>query len=274
MTPNFLVIGAAKCGSTSLCALLAQHPGVFIPPEKEIHFFSKDSLYRRGLAYYEQFFEGADDRPAIGEGSMTYTQQLDFPRTSERVYRHLPEARLIYIARHPLERMISHWIYDVHVKRRSQAPTGFNRAVRRYPLLLNASRYWTQIQLYRRFFPDERILILFFEEFKTRPGEVVKRAFEFVGVDPNHRLSSARIARNPNRAETGLLRWMRSISHLSQMSRLFPEAVKAKLRWSLSRPIPRPSWEPKAEAWAIAQLKEETQQFLQYAGKAPDYWKL
>ena len=60
--PSFLVIGAAKCGTTTLCSLLSRHPDVFVHPEKELNFFCFDELYDRGFAWYASLFEAAAGR--------------------------------------------------------------------------------------------------------------------------------------------------------------------------------------------------------------------
>ena len=73
--PNFLVVGAMKCATTSLCAALAQRMDVFIC---EPNFFCRDNHYDKGLAHYARLFENAEKETAIGEGSTSYTKSLIF----------------------------------------------------------------------------------------------------------------------------------------------------------------------------------------------------
>src|SRR6185369_2704392 len=99
--PNFVIIGAARCGTTSLYAYLREHPQVFMSPEKETDYFSLGDLPpadvpRNASAYrartrddYERFFRGAGDAIAVGEASPTY---LFYPRSAERMQQAIPAA--------------------------------------------------------------------------------------------------------------------------------------------------------------------------------------
>ena len=80
MKPNFLVIGAMKCGTTSLCSLLGQHPDIFMSNPKETYFFSNDEVYQRGSSWYESIFLGSENKIAIGEGSTNYSKKYIFPK--------------------------------------------------------------------------------------------------------------------------------------------------------------------------------------------------
>jgi len=95
MKPNFLVIGAMKCGTTKLCHLLGQHPDVFMCEPKEPEFFAKDKKYKRGWDWYESLFTAGEGKTAIGEGSVTHTKSLRFPNAASRIVKHLPDAKLI-----------------------------------------------------------------------------------------------------------------------------------------------------------------------------------
>lgn len=79
MTPNYLVIGASKCATSSLCANLGQHPDVFMTHPKEPSFFSHDPIYARGWDWYLSLFEDAGDVSARGEGSTSYTKAFAHP---------------------------------------------------------------------------------------------------------------------------------------------------------------------------------------------------
>ena len=128
MKPSFLVIGAQKCATSSLCDMLGRHPDVFTPDPREPNFFSHADVWRQGWDWYESLFAGAEGVKAIGEGSTAYTMQARYPETAPRIARHLPEARLIYIVRDPLERMVSHWMHMRARGNREKLP--FNEAVR------------------------------------------------------------------------------------------------------------------------------------------------
>ncbi|MEX2430634.1 MAG: sulfotransferase, partial [Dehalococcoidia bacterium] len=111
--PNFLVLGAMKSATTTLCELLATHPQAFVCEPKEPEFFCKDEVYSRGWPWYQSLFRSALHKKAVGEGSTSYTKKLLFPRTASRIAAHVPDARLIYIVRHPIERIESHWMHSL-----------------------------------------------------------------------------------------------------------------------------------------------------------------
>ena len=183
MLPNFLVIGAAKSATSRLCVLLGRHPDVFLCEPKEPHFFARDEVFANGMNWYEGLFEGAAGKKAVGEGSTTYTKLPLHPQSAERIARHLPDARLIYIVRHPIDRIESDYIEAL--KGGYAVGADFNKALREFPHFVESSCYWKQISAYRRLFPDERILVLFFEDFNADPASVLRRCFVFLGVDPS-----------------------------------------------------------------------------------------
>jgi hypothetical protein len=177
--PNFLVIGAQKAGTTSLFRYLGEHPDVFVPAVKEPHFFDGHVAWRRGLAWYESLFDGAGDALAVGEASTSYTMHPAVAGVPERVAGVLPEARLVYVVRHPVERMRSSWVHAVSrgVERR---PVGEALlADRRY---LDMSRYAHQLEQYLAWFPPSQLLVVTAEDLRDRRAETLRRVLEFLGV--------------------------------------------------------------------------------------------
>ena len=147
MKPNYLVIGASKCATSSLCYLLGCHPDVFMTTPKEPHFFSYSEVWAKGWDWYELLFSGAEEKKAVGEGSTTYTMKGRYPDAAPRIACCLPEARLIYIVRDPLARMESHWMHLRAREGREELPFGL--AVRRNPWYIDTSLYNRQITAYR-----------------------------------------------------------------------------------------------------------------------------
>jgi hypothetical protein len=186
--PDFLVIGAPKCATTSLCFCLGLHPQVFVSRPKETFFFSHDEVWARGWGWYESLFAGSGGALARGEGTTVYAQTATYPKALPRIAEHLPHARILYIVREPYSRLESHWI-ELHSQGLTTLP--FAEALRKEPELLDAARYGTQLEAYRAHFPDDRILVLFYEDYRERPHEVLERCFRFLGVDPGVRIEAA-----------------------------------------------------------------------------------
>ncbi len=183
MLPTFLVIGAAKAGTTSLHAYLADHPEVFMSRDKELNYFIDSINWPLGQAWYESHFDEAASTGAvaIGEASPLYSAAHWYAGVPERMAGVVPDARLVYLVRHPIERMRSHYLHHLDERRETRSPT---RAFRENPGYLNSSRYGFQLDRFASCFPRERILVVRTEELRDdRPGSL-RRVFEFLGVDP------------------------------------------------------------------------------------------
>jgi hypothetical protein len=276
LKPNFLVIGAAKAATTSLCQLLGLHPQVFMSRPKEPFFFCYDHVYAQGWPWYERLFEGADGKRAIGEGSTPYSQTGTYPNTVERIVKHLPDARILYITRHPLDRLESMWI-ELLSQGLTMLP--FNRALREDPQYIDSALYWKQLSAYRKYFPDERVKLLFFDDFQRDPDAVLRSCFEFLGVDASIKIENAdepRYASEGKRKDRGLTNFLRTrLPFFLRLRDISPSWLRSFARASLKTPIPgRPRWDQDTRTWVIESIRDDVATFLRHAGKPEDYWKL
>lgn len=279
--PTFIVIGAGKSGTTSLCHLLSQHPQICMSNPKEPRFFSLDENFERGWEWYESHFPNAHQAVAIGEGSVNYTMRTAYPQTARRIAEALPEVKLIYIVRHPLERIESNWRMGAWEK--PDYPP-FNKAIKdpsHLPALIDRSKYWFQISAYRDYFPDAQILVLFLKDFKQDLDRVLRRCYEFIGVEsemPTDLINNRDKYRNTStqrNKQSPLLTKLRQIPLVTKVSQIFPKNLRAKVKDSLTKKSPEPpQWEPDNRQWAIDQLIDDTQTFLEFYNKPRDFWKL
>jgi hypothetical protein len=276
--PNFLLIGAAKCGTTNLASCLAQHPEVFFSRPKEPSFFS--SMWEHyDFAWYRSLFEAAGTCQAVGEGSTTYSVAASWP-AHERIAHHLPETKLIYLIRHPLRRMES--MYYQYVANGIPLRS-FSSGVLEYDPLLDGSLYWKQISLYRRHFSDEQIMVILFDELISDAAGVHRRVFEFLGVDPAIRVSPSARALNPRTQKTqdsGVIRMLRD-SFMGDFFRSgLPPHVRARLRNRFVNPYFRTPireeirWSDEALGHALAHLRRDTPEILEYARRPAGIWGL
>jgi hypothetical protein len=179
MVPNFLIIGAMKSGTTSLWEFLRYHPEVFMPSrKKELHYFSQN--WDRGLEWYEGFFAGANGERAIGEACTTYTKYPLFSGVPERMAATLPDARLIYLVREPVERMRSEW---QHLTEQGIEKRPLEKALSEDPNYLSHSSFATQIEQYLEHFDRSKLLVLRTEDLGIDRMGVCKRVYDFIGVD-------------------------------------------------------------------------------------------
>jgi hypothetical protein len=181
--PDFLVIGGMKCGSTTLYHHLSRHPDIFLSNPKEPQFFSRELVFERGFDWYRSLFAEAGLR-ICGEASTCYSRAPHFGDVAKRVYSSLPDARLVYLVRHPVDRAYSHYRHEVQARMiAGQLPVpSFEEMLEETSEIADASDYWMQIEEYRVHYPQEQIHILRLEDLLLHPGEVLGDLQYFLGV--------------------------------------------------------------------------------------------
>jgi hypothetical protein len=204
--PNFLVLGTAKAGTSSLYAYLKQHPDVFLSPTTELNFFAHEGgdLNFRGprdieymwddslVATYEDYlkqFGGVDRETAIGEVS---THNLYSVRAPALIKRYVPNAKMIAILRNPVDRAFSAFAHMVRDRR--EETSDFRAALAREPARIrdnweplwhykSMGLYGVQLSRYLETFDRKQIRVYIYDDFVARPLEVVQDIFAFIGVD-------------------------------------------------------------------------------------------
>jgi hypothetical protein len=177
--PDFLIVGAMKCGTSTLAAQLAAQPGIFMTTPKEPNFFSDDEIFARGLPWYERLFDAAAPEDIRGEASTHYTKLPTYPDTLDRMQSVLPSPRLIYVVRDPIERAISHYIHEWTEGRMSEDPVA---AFERHPELVDYGCYAMQIAPYLDIWGREAVLLTSLERIKAAPGEELRRVGAHLGL--------------------------------------------------------------------------------------------
>lgn len=182
MLPNFLIIGAMKSGTTSLHAYLSHHPQIFMSREKELRYFVDGGNWDLGPAWYESQFAGSTGAVAIGEASPLYSKFPLHPRAPARIRDLIPDVRLIYLLRHPIERIRSHYQHSMFAGR---AKGQIEEVIFKSPDYVLTSLYAFQIEQYLEFFSLEQILLITSEDLKRKREETLRRMFRFLDVDPD-----------------------------------------------------------------------------------------
>lgn len=179
--PDFIIIGAMKCGTTSLYHYLREHPEVFMPARKELDFFTQEINWPKGIGWYERQFAGWEGARSVGEASTTYTKYPRHKDVPKRMAEHLPDARLIYLLRHPIERIRSHYLHRVAT---GGERVDINQAVIEKPFYVDFSRYAMQMEQYLDHYPHERIMIVRTEELRNEQTSTLEKLYSWLGVDP------------------------------------------------------------------------------------------
>lgn len=242
--PDFIIIGAMKCATSTLHVQLARQPGVFMTTPKEPNFFSDDDIYARGTDWYRLLFADAPPGALRGESSTHYTKLPTHPRTIERLRGYGAEPRLIYIMRDPIDRFVSQYIHEWTENR---VRGSIDQAVETLPLLVDYGRYAMQLAPWIEAFGRDRILLCFFERLRDEPESQLRRVCRFLGLPSEPRwaadlerdnVSGDRLRKSPVRDAIVNAPGLATIR-----KRLVPREVRncAKRLWQMrSRPAPSP----------------------------------
>lgn len=220
--PTFLVIGAAKGGTTSLHFYLRQHPDVYMPPSKEINFYW-DGAAAAGrtvpatLEAYRACFAGATTQRAVGEISPQY---LNSPSAARRIRADLPEVRLVVSLRNPADRAYSDYLGRVRIDRERRS---FGEAVQPGERILEDGFYAPRLRRFLEQFPRAQLHVILHEDYARDTKSTLQSLFAFLGVDPSAAIDTTR---RYNRAEVPVSQRLNRLiwSAVPRLQRLTPAA--------------------------------------------------
>lgn len=176
--PDVFVIGAMKAGTTTLYNSVLQHPDICLTKTKEVNFFLKKYSYEKlNLLYNNQF---KSSRLIKIDISPSYAKCHIFPGVAERIYQANPKAKIIFIARDPLDRLISHLQHNL-LRDRFDA-IDINEEVFRNKDYILTSSYAYQLQDYIKLFGKENVLVLIFEDFQHNPQKLLDSLMKFLEI--------------------------------------------------------------------------------------------
>ena len=277
--PNLIIIGGLKCGTTSIHHYLGLHPQIQMSKPKELNFFVEELNWDLGLDWYASRF---DDRADVrGESSPHYTNLPRFNGVAERIREHCPDARLIYMVRDPLKRILSHW---VHAKGAGYE-TGDIETVLSKPDTgyVQRSLYWMQLQPYLEHFDREQIAVITQEELQGDRNETMRKAFDFAGVDPE--FSSEQFDREweKSSAKEGdryqLMERLIKLPGLRSVDRNF-DRLPESMRWIVEKivhdpekpPAPKPKLDDQLFETLRGRFRDDTAQLQRFAGREFAGW--
>lgn len=195
--PDFLIIGAMKCGTTTLQVQLANQPGVFMTTPKEPNFFSDDHVYANGLDWYQALFDPAELGDLKGEASTHYTKLPHFPDTLDRMAQVLKAPKLIYMIRNPVERAVSHYIHDW--SRRAIGHT-VDTAFDYHHDLIEYGLYGMQIEPFVEAYGVDSIFLTSLEQLTASPQNELAKICTFIGHEMparwDHSLDAQNVSSN------------------------------------------------------------------------------
>ncbi len=191
--PHFLIAGAPKSGTTSLYRILSQHPQIFLPEVKELHYFDNEEYFSNGINWYASHFQNARHNQICGECTAAY---LYYPGVPSRMKSALgDELRIIFILRNPVDRAYSEYLHNY--RRGLIHEDTFEKAIesefknqslplfdRRHFSYISRGWYSRYLKNYFQVFSREQVLILLFEEdFLHNPEQTISKILSFIGAD-------------------------------------------------------------------------------------------
>lgn len=294
LLPNFLIIGAAKSGTTALYELLKQHPQVYLPFDKEPLFFSRDDYFAQGADWYaERYFKEGESFRARGEATPHYLYWAEkvAPRIAQTFGNHPP--KFIAIFRDPVQRAYS-WYWNM--VREGFEKLDFEAALEAEPRILKdrweefhsfglmtfgyvrGGLYATQLESYLSLFPRERFLFLLQEELKpANLDATMRRVFAFLDVDTDVQVHE--VTSNP--AVMPRSRFVHTLLHRGSrfkewFKKQLPFSIRHRLKQALSdsnmQSFEYPPMDPQIAARLRETFADEVQRLSTLIGRDLSHW--
>ena len=279
MLPNFLIIGAPKAGTTSLHAYLDRHPDIHMSEPKELYYFD-DPAYEARREWYESHFE--TDAPLRGEATPHYAMYPYYAGVPERIHNLIPDVKLIYMVRDPLDQIVSHCVQLYTNGYCANAAELLADTDRDDNPGICASRYATQLQQYLRVFDPSQILIVDQRDLKVERERTMEEILGFLGADQgaadlefDDELNTRADKYEYTRA--GELLWSRLVSPVGRA--VVPLPVRNRIRRRVTDSLPNrrvesPKLTDEVRDRLIPALETEVSWLREFSGKEFATWQV
>jgi len=275
MLPNLIIIGAMKGGTTSLHSYLDLHPQISMSQVKELNFFIADKPnWSKGVQWYESNFAG--DAKIRGESSPNYTMCHLFRGVPERMYSVVPEARLIYIVRDPVDRIASHYVHECYKGREKQS---ISKALTdlEYNHYVLCSKYYMQLGQYLNCFPPSSILIMTLEDLYRDRHRTLQTVFRFLEVDDAfcHQGFSEVLYKSDDKKRKSLVGEFASrVPGRRLVKSLLPSRL-VRAYYALSfRKVKKPTLDERLRQQLTDHLQDDVNSLRRYTGSSFEDWSL
>lgn len=268
MLPNLIIIGAQKCGTSALHYYLSFHPEASMSRPKELNFFIKQRTWREGQDWYESHF--TTESKVLGEASPNYTAYPHFRGVARRMHSFVPDAKLVYLVRDPIERIVSQYVHNWvkrpgRISRKGIAATVLEPGSTYIP----RSSYFMQLEQFLGFYSDSQVLVLAQEELRDARPETLKKVFRFLGIDED--FYDPKYSRLRHQTQ----RKMRT-TRVARIGQRLPERVWSRLedRVTVNEMLDRPEVSDELRAALIARLKDDIDRFRELTGRDFADWSV
>ncbi|MDP3920796.1 MAG: sulfotransferase [Candidatus Omnitrophota bacterium] len=289
--PNLFILGAAKCGTTTLHFYLDTMPEICMSMPKEPHFFEKE--YDKGITFYrDKYFAHWNGEAIIGEARH---RNLFLPYVAERIYRTNPQAKLVAILRNPVARAYSHWW---HFYSRGHTKLSFSKTIRanrerlearleiRRPddyfkrglkpyvnkdTCIESGYYFEQIQRYRAYFSDSQIKLILFEDLVQNPQQVLADLRALLGLEPESKIISPLTNMNPHKLKQVSLP-LRRIQKKFRLREILPDFAYEYLKHFFKLSLRRPRMPGHTHRWLIQHYEVHNEMLASYMNRDLSHW--
>jgi hypothetical protein len=284
MLPDFIIIGAMKCGTGSLWYYLRAHPEIAMSEVKELNFFIAENNpdrgvfsegnFGRGIEWYEANFTG--DARIYGEASPNYTKYPAVVGVPERMHSVLPDAKLIYVVRDPIERMVSHYVHFCSInKEKRSVSEAFSDLDHNY--YLDCSKYYMQLEQFLEYYPRENMLVVTSEGLKDRRRATLKTIFNFLNVDDSHdspEYSKVVHKSSKRKQKSRVGEYLADMSLTQKAKPLMPAPLVRAAKAVVSSPVERPVLDKAVQQKLIEHLGKDVESLRRFTGNELDDWRL
>lgn len=270
--PDFLIIGAMKSGTTSLADYLHQHPDIAVSDPKEPNYFADPGNWDKGVDWYASHFDSS--ARFVGEGSVRNTMVPEFTGAPQRIVGLVPDVRLIYLVRDPIDRMRSMFIHRAD-KYQEPAKT-LSAAIDRNPAYVEISCYDRQLAPYLELFDESQILTITTDELEADPQRCLARAFRHIGTEPVTVDTGKRLEQGAAKKRLGLVGFRIAWAiKRSGVRRLLPPSLRRRVKRAFSTDFHVLTIAPDREAElreAISPHLSETRRLIAATGASVPEW--
>lgn len=295
IAPTFMIIGAARSGTTALYDLVRQHPRVFMSAIKEPNYFAFEGepldwrgpgneFVNNSVASWDAYcalFADAPEGAAMGEASPLYLWAPDAPK---RIKARLPDVKMVAVLRNPIEQAFSHYLY---ARAQMIEPLeSFDDALAAEPQRLadhwqplfqygDFPRYGEQLARFYDEFPADQLRIFLYEDYRGDPRAMLREIFGFIGVDPQFEPD---IEVETNMGGQPRHKWLQNLvmrpnPAASLAALVVPQGARRAIRDMVSRRnLSREGMSPAARATLTERLRDDISQLQGILKRDLSHW--
>lgn len=250
---DFFIVGAPKCGTTSLHRYLDQYECIFMSNPKETNYFSYEELAKDGLYYsenrissnnaYEDIFLLAKKGQIRGEASVSY---LFYPEVPRKIYKYNKHAKIIIVLRDPVERAHSHFLMDIRLGYCNKTFKNIFEEGESHPLhyqqYFQLGLYHDQVEKYLDVFGLDQVLVLLDTDLKYKFEKSMSTLNNFLGLADSSEHVVSRMHNTYKAPKNGLVAFLYKVGFLRRivqniLPKRFTDYVKSKLFSSAEKPV-------------------------------------